>query len=73
MTKKAGETRQLPGGAMARDRVRKDEAEALDQALRSLFQSLQAKALPESLRPDSPSNLLDQLLAASSRAGLGKA
>jgi hypothetical protein len=58
---------------MARDRVRKADAEALDQALRSLFQNLQARALPDSLRPGSPSNLLDQLLSAPPKARLGRA
>lgn len=46
---------------MARDRVRAEEIEALDLALRSLFRVLEAQALPDSLRPDSPCNLLDQL------------
>lgn len=58
---------------MARDRVRKDDVEALDQALRSLFQNLQGRALPDSLRPDNPANLLDQLLSAPPRARFGKA
>ena len=46
---------------MARDSVRAEEIEALDLALRSLFRVLEAQALPDSLRPDSPGNLFDQL------------
>lgn len=49
---------------MARDSVRAEETEALDLALRSLFRVLEAQALPDSLRPDHPGNLLDQLDAA---------
>lgn len=46
---------------MARDRVKSAKPEALDQALRELFLSLQARALPDSLRVDRPGSLLDQL------------
>ena len=53
---------------MAHDRVKKAEAEALDQALRGLFRNLQARALPDLLRPGDPSNLLDQLLCAPPKA-----
>jgi hypothetical protein len=49
---------------MARDSMKKDEIEALDQALRGLFRNLQARALPDVLRPGDPSNLLDALLSA---------
>lgn len=46
---------------MARNRVKSEQAEALDQALRALFLSLQARALPDSLRTDRPDSLLAQL------------
>lgn len=46
---------------MAHDRVKAEQVEALDQALRNLFQNLEAQAPPDSLRPGSPTNLFDQL------------
>ncbi|HKR89808.1 MAG TPA: hypothetical protein VJS38_16690 [Phenylobacterium sp.] len=46
---------------MARKPVKRDDVQALDVALRSLFRNLEARALPDSLRADHPSNLLDQL------------
>jgi len=58
---------------MARDSVTKDDAAALDQALRSLFRNLETRALPDSLRPDSAANLLDQLLVAPHKTRLAKA
>ena len=49
---------------MTRKLVKKDDVQALDGALRSLFRNLEGRALPDSLRADHPSNLLDQLLSA---------
>lgn len=49
---------------MARDHLKTEKLEALDVALRSLFRGLEARALPDSLRSDSPRNLLDQLRGA---------
>lgn len=46
---------------MARDHLKAAKLEALDIALRSLFRGLEARALPDSLRPDAPDNLFDQL------------
>lgn len=46
---------------MARDHLKAEKLEALDVALRSLFRGLEGRALPDSLRSDSPRNLLDQL------------
>jgi hypothetical protein len=53
---------------MARDSVRAEENEALNLALRSLFRAFETQALPDSLRPDSNGNLLDQLQDAAPEA-----
>ena len=53
---------------MSADPARKTDVQALDRALRDLFRNLEARALPDALRSDSPSNLLDQLLSAPPKA-----
>jgi hypothetical protein len=49
---------------MARDHLKAEKIQALDAGLRSLFRGLEARALPDSLRPESLCNLLDQLRGA---------
>lgn len=53
---------------MARDPMRAKKVEALDHALRSMFRSLEARALPDDLRADRPCNLIDQMRTVSSDA-----
>lgn len=55
---------------MTRKPIKRDDVQALDGALRSLFRNLEGRALPDSLRADHPSNLLDQLLCARPQSSL---